>query len=189
MEPIVERWLPVVGWEGLYEVSDQGRVRSLDRVTTSRYRSAQRRKGAILKEKINHNRSGYRQVVLSNGEVLYVYVHRLVLEAFVGPCPDGMQCAHGDGDTSNNRLGNLRWTTDSDNKADKILHGTASVGERNGAAKLSEADIQAIRVAYKRDSYHKSNALELAERYAITRGHLLSVVKGKAWKHAAYRAS
>jgi cytochrome c553 len=183
MEPIVERWLPVVGWEGLYEVSDQGRVRSLDRITTSRFRSAQRRKGRILKEKINHNRSGYRQVALSNGDASYAYVHRLVLEAFAGSCPDGMECCHGDGDTSNNRLSNLRWDTRPENIADKMEHGTDLAGERNAAAKLTEDDIRSIRNTYKRTSYHDSNASELMKKYDITRGHLILIVKGRAWKH------
>lgn len=188
MDRSIERWRPVVGFEGLYEVSDHGRVRSLDRVTTSRFRSAQRWKGRILKEKINHNRSGYRQVALSNGGASYAYVHRLVLDAFVGPCPKGMQCAHGDGDTSNNRLSNLRWATDFDNHADKALHGTDPAGERNGQAKLTEENVRFIRSAYRRTSYHESNANELTKLFGITRGNLLLIVKGKAWKHVTSNA-
>lgn len=69
-------------------------------------------------------KGGYRMVSLSMGGEMYPRrVHTLVLEAFVGPCPEGMQCLHGDGNPANNCLWNLRWGTAKENAADRALHG------------------------------------------------------------------
>ncbi len=89
LDLFAERWLPVVGLEGTYEVSDLGNVRSLDRTIGhgNRTRSAF---GCVLKPRIGT--SGYPQVYL-DGKTKSV--HRLVLEAFVGRCPPGMECLHG----------------------------------------------------------------------------------------------
>lgn len=115
-----ERWLPVVGWEGLYEVSDKARVRSTKR-TVERGRGTMRIQPKILKTSVSH---GYQVVGLwrRNRQKLS-RVHRLMLEAFVGPCPDGMEACHGNGDRSDNRLDNLRWDTSGSNKYDIVKHG------------------------------------------------------------------
>ena len=114
-----ERWLPVVGYEGLYEVSDLGSVRSLDRVDSYGHH----RKTRVLKP--IPNGSGHYQVRLyRNGKSeSYPYVHRLVLETFVGPCPKGMFSCHWNDDPSDNRLENLRWDTEKANQADKLRNG------------------------------------------------------------------
>lgn len=106
---MTERWLPVSGWEGLYEVSDRGRVRSI-------------RRSLILQPR--PNTSGHFQVGFSvNDNEVMRQIHRLVLEAFVGPCPPGLECCHNDGDRTNNRLENLRWDTRSANQLDAVVHG------------------------------------------------------------------
>lgn len=70
---------------------------------------------------------GRRLVTLSKeGEVYYKYIHRLVLESFIGPCPEGMECCHNDGNPLNNNLDNLRWDTRKSNSADTIKHGNDS---------------------------------------------------------------
>lgn len=117
----IEAWLPVVGWEGLYEVSDQGRVRSLPRTVAfgNRTRVAPSR---ILKP--GRDLHGVLYVHLANGERRKVLrVHKLVLEAFVGPCPEGMEGCHYDDDNENNRLFNLRWDTRSANQYDQVRNG------------------------------------------------------------------
>lgn len=118
---LTETWLPVVGWEGLYEVSDQGRVRSLPREVAfgERTRVVPSR---ILKP--GRDVHGKLYVNLSNGSLRRVQrVHRLVLEAFVGPRPEGMEGCHFDDDNENNRLSNLRWDTHSGNMRDKVRNG------------------------------------------------------------------
>ena len=122
----METWKPVLGFEGHYEVSDQGRVRSLDR-TVSHWRGGTRlRRGRCLKPGVAGGVGGYLHVVLmSDGKTrCNRTVHRLVLEAFVGLRPEGMQACHNDGDPHNNALSNLRWDTPASNNADKKAHGT-----------------------------------------------------------------
>ncbi|MDP7729481.1 NUMOD4 motif-containing HNH endonuclease [Mycobacterium sp. TY813] len=119
-----ERWLPVVGYEGLYEVSDMGRVRSVYRVVTLKNGRRRRAPGRVLKL-IRHNGRGNHLVVslFENNRGKQVLVHHLVLDAFVGPRPEGMVCCHNDGDGSNNRVGNLRWDTYGENNLDLVRHG------------------------------------------------------------------
>lgn len=122
-----ERWLPVPGYQGYYEVSDHGRVRAVDRVIR-RGDQIQHRRGRLKAG--GPNAGGYPVVPLHrDGTRINAPVHRLVLEAFVGPCPDGMYCCHNDGNKLNNRLDNLRWDTPSSNALDRVKHGT-DVGAR-----------------------------------------------------------
>jgi hypothetical protein len=119
-----EMWLPVVGFEGIYEVSDTGKVRSLDRMIQRTRGRAFFRKGILLRQQI---RFGRHLVCLRKppmGSSRVAFVHTLVLEAFVGPRPAGMQCCHYDDNPSNNNLANLRWDTDSANKFDSVRNGT-----------------------------------------------------------------
>lgn len=114
-----ERWLPLPGYEGIYAVSDQGRVQSLDRITDR----GRKWKGRILSPATMP--SGYRTVSLwRNGKQTTALVHRLVLLSFVGPCPDGMEGLHKLGDPGDNRLSNLAWGTHSENQFDQVSHGT-----------------------------------------------------------------
>lgn len=110
-----ERWRPVVDYEGLYEVSDRGRVRSL---RFGRWGTRQR----ILRPWTNPD--GYKVVELCRRPgSTDKRVHCLVLESFIGPRPDGFYGCHNDGNPSNNHLGNLRWDTPSSNLFDKVKHG------------------------------------------------------------------
>lgn len=119
----IEKWLPVVGWEGLYEVSDQGRVRSLDRITYGRNGSTRVARGRILTPATGS--TGYLTVSLSNRSHHKMrMVHILVAEAFIGARPAGHYCCHGDGVKLNNNLVNLRWDTPSGNMQDAVRHGT-----------------------------------------------------------------
>jgi len=115
-----EQWRPVVGYEGLYEVSDQGRVRALAKVIAPSdgrrpyVRPAQTRK-------IQFDYNGYCKVSLSkDGRIECAFVHRLVLEAFVRPRPPGMEVCHKDGSKANNQPSNLRWGTKSENNLERF---------------------------------------------------------------------
>jgi len=92
---------------------------------------------------------GYVQTGLQmdNGLVRHVLMHCLVLEAFVGPCPKGMQCRHLDGNRKNNNLSNLCWGTYKENGEDRKVHGTnmnGPIGEAHGNAKISNEDTKTI---------------------------------------------
>ena len=79
-----------------------------------------------------------------NGRMVQHYMHRLVLAAFVGPCPPGQEACHNDGDTANNCLENLRWDTRQNNHADKQRHGTAPIGANNSQARVTQQHIDQI---------------------------------------------
>jgi hypothetical protein len=105
-----ERWLPIPGYEGLYEVSDMGRVRSFRRGAGGRML----RPGRMP--------AGHMSVALGRGNSQCV--HKLVLLAFVGPAPDRHECRHLNGVPADNRLENLKWGTRGENIRDAIAHGT-----------------------------------------------------------------
>lgn len=121
MNATPETWRPIPSFEG-YEVSDQGNVRSLDRIiqTVCGPRPA---RGRVLKPAATHRR-GYLHVRLGGGPNTSRFVHQLVAEAFFGPRPVGMVVCHNDGDPTNNRPCNLRYDTQSGNMQDSIRHGT-----------------------------------------------------------------
>lgn len=118
-----EEWRPIPGYEGKYEVSNEGRVRSLDRIGHGT--KPRRVKGRILSPGVSAK--GYASVYLFNGgndTGRSWQVHALVLTAFVSERPPGMWGLHNDGNPRNNRVGNLRWGTPSDNVQDSLRHGT-----------------------------------------------------------------
>ena len=116
-----EEWRPVVGYEGAYEVSSLGRVRSLDRVIQRRGQGAMRIKGRLLRPATNWALP-YPSVQLSGGA--RHYVHELVATAFHGPRPEqSWECRHLNGDPVDNRRENLAWGTSSENSYDIVRHG------------------------------------------------------------------
>ena len=124
MNPTQERWLSVPGYESKYEVSDLGNVRSVGRWVTRRHSGAYWTDGQTLKPRLGHH--GHHYVTLfgkTKKDRKHFGVHQLVLLAFVGPCPAGMECCHWDDVPSNNHLINLRWGTKSDNMQDKVRNG------------------------------------------------------------------
>lgn len=108
------------------------------------------------------------------------YVHRLVLELFVGPCPEGMQgCHFPDPDKNNNHLTNLRWDTSKANNADRFVHGTDPTGERNPRARLTERDVVEIRRRYAVGETLES----LGEEFGVWCTTISAVILRKTWKH------
>lgn len=120
-----EAWKAIPGYEGLYEVSDQGRVRSLDREYVRSDGVATRRRGRTLKPVVNTNGRHQVYLCIPGSKQKPCLVHRLVLEAFVGPCPEGMEACHYNDTFTDNRLCNLRWDTREANTADRIRNGVS----------------------------------------------------------------
>jgi hypothetical protein len=118
---VSEQWLPVVGFEGAYEVSDRGRVRSLERVVASG-RYTRRVSPRLLSPTRNPNGRLYIDLNV-NGVPDRRWVHHLVLEAFVGPRPPGMEACHWNDVGHDNRSENLRWDTHSENMRDAYRNG------------------------------------------------------------------
>jgi hypothetical protein len=122
-----EEWRPVVSFGGifalLYKVSNYGRVRSIALPPDAPRRRGRPHAGRILRPQLTQR--GYLRAKLCAETIQQkVFVHRLVLEAFVELCPPEMQACHGDGNRQNNVLSNLRWATSKDNHADRWSHGT-----------------------------------------------------------------
>jgi len=106
------------------------------------------------------------------------YIHRLVLQAFVGPCPEGMECRHLDGNPRNNKLTNLKWGTRQENESDKVAHGTGNQGERNGMSKITWEVAEEIR---KRYASGKETQKAIGMDYGISDGTVCNIVNYKAW--------
>ena len=122
MNPTQERWLPVPGYEGYYEVSDHGNVRSVDRTVDRTDGKTMKLRGVLLSAVPSAGK--YLCVNLCRDGVCRMHrVHRLVLEAFVGPRPDGAIGCHWDDNPANNHIENLRWGTTSDNMHDRVRNG------------------------------------------------------------------
>lgn len=120
---MLETWTPISGYEGVYEVSNTGLVRSIDRVVTCSNGVEMFRRGKELKTSAVGT-SGHKTVHLcQSGKAESKLVHRLVLEAFVGECPEGNVGCHNNGIATDNRLENLRWDTPSANAQDCLSHG------------------------------------------------------------------
>lgn len=170
-----EIWRGVPGFETQFEISDHGRVRSLDRVMSN----GRRIKGRMISTKAGNSR-GHRTVRLStiSGQKWFG-VHRLVLMAYVGPCPDGYQGCHNDGNPGNNHVSNLRWDTPANNTADKYIHGTIIYGENNNLAKLNSESVRRIR------SLHAEGCLgkHIAAEFGITPANVSLILRGKTWSH------
>ena len=166
-----ENWKPVVGYEGLYEVSSHGRVKSM--------RSGHGRfAGRILKPHVHT--SGYPDVKLfAEGRRRHMLIHRLVLTAFVGPRPKGMECRHLDGDPTNNHISNICWGTRSENIGDKFRHGTVARGERHGEAKLTDSKVREIRKLLCQGVVQT----KIGRLFGVGRTAIMYIKSGKRWRH------
>ena len=175
-----ERWLAVVGYEGFYEVSDLGRVRSLNRIVRGNGFCTQLRTGRILRP--DSRRHGYQMVMFSSCSVrTRELVHRVVLKAFCGLPLPGMQADHIDCDPSNNRLSNLRWVTPAENQRHSIAKGRRADfrGENHGQSRLTDSDVREIRRQYASGI----RTVRIAETFGIHPGTALSIAKRRYWKH------
>lgn len=128
-------------------------------------------------------KTGYPAVNL-DGHTLTI--HTLVLEAFVGKCPRGMECRHKNGIKTDVKLSNLCWGTRKENHADRIAHGTNRLGvslpgSLHPSAKLSESIIPKIRAAIQAGGKQVATARE----FGISRTQLRRIVSGEAWKHVS----
>jgi 1,6-anhydro-N-acetylmuramate kinase len=174
---MTETWLPVPGFEGAYEVSDLGRVRSLERIIRSGRQTGangglQRLKGRVLKTPINN--VGYKHTQLGKGHTRTV--HDLVLRAFVGPPPIGHVACHNDGVRHNCVLSNLRWDTQRGNMSDMQKHGTRQIGEANHMSKLTSAQVLSIRNDHR-------GPCAIARDFGVNHVSIIKIKRRETWKH------
>lgn len=175
---MIEEWRAIPGFESYYQVSSFGNIRSLTRkLTDGRVRTGRNLSPTLAK-------SGHLRVRLCKGNKHYWNgVHRIVAETFIGPCPAGMQCAHNDGNPSNNHAINLRWDTIAGNAADRRKHGTQPFGEGSPNSKLTNADVTRLW------DLHRSGrkGFEIAAVLGCTPANVSSILNGKTWGHMPCR--
>lgn len=114
-----------------------------------------------------------------NGKDLTINVGCVILMTFVGPCPDGLECCHSDGNYYNNRLDNLRWDTHQANIDDRTRHGTTAKGSRSGPAILVESDIPKIREMLYLGVFQK----DIAQKFGVDSRTISEIACGRNWKH------
>jgi hypothetical protein len=114
-----------------------------------------------------------------DGRTYQRFVHHCVLWAFVGQCPSGMECRHLSGDAGDNTLVNIEWGTKQSNWNDKRCHGTATVGEQNGFAILTDTDVVEMRQLHKNGASYA----QLVAQFNTCYGNVRAIIKGRSWKH------
>lgn len=181
-----ECWRSIFGYEGLYEISDFGRVRSFDRVILRSNGISEMRPGRIMRSALAGR--GYPFVKLfKDGKGKAFYIHRLVAAAFL-PFVEGMHVNHIDFDKTNNRASNLEWVTPKQNTAHSIDAGRWSgkynsgkclaANNPNRAQKLTLKDVRDIRAAC-------ANGVKqsiTAEKFGITQGTVSAIKRGSVWR-------
>lgn len=176
MSKQVESWKSVVGYEGMYEVSNMGRVRSIVVGGTG-----WKKPFSILKQA--RDGGGYHRVFLHKvGKKRANRVHRLVLTAFVGECPPNYETSHLDGNSGNNRVDNLEWATVRKNQAMRKKHGTYIEGEKSYSAILTTQKVLHIRKKCRRGSGLYSPRY-FADKYGVKTGTIYAVINRVTWKH------
>jgi len=168
----IEIWKPIRGYEGFYEVSDCGNVRSV--ITTSSRRTK------ILKPYV---KNGYFAVNLfDNQKMKHCYIHRLVAEAFIENPDNKKEVNHIDCDKQNNRVSNLEWCNRTHNLQHSYDNGLKRMGENHGGHKLTEQEVLQIRKEYKKGdrnySYHA-----LGKKYNVNWCTIQAIISRRLWKH------
>lgn len=160
----MEEWKDVVGFEGLYEVSNHGNIRSFETKKLKKISFCKKENRPFVN-------------LWKNNKQKIMKPHRMVLEAFVGECPNGMEGCHNDGNSQNNNISNLRWDTHSNNILDRVKHGTSNRGERCGTAKLTLEQVNAIRIDTRLQK-------EIAKEYGVQQNTISRIKSGVRWQHS-----
>ncbi len=169
-----EIWLPVVGYEGLYSISNLGRIRSEDRMVRSK-------SGEYFKKGIILSPCGgsYLSVRMCDGSTKKTTcIHRMVAAAFIGKVPEGEEVMHLDGVTHNNNINNLRYGSRSCNFAFKVDDGTDNCGEKGTMSKLTTKEVVHMRWIWRitGDSYAK-----IAKKFSVAPMTAFRAINKQCW--------
>jgi len=184
--PKLEVWKDIKDYEGIYQVSNFGNVKSLDREVAPNNRVPYWRKGKICKQ--SKSNLGYMTVGFTvNNIKVNKYVHRLVAEAFITNMNDYPQVNHIDCDKTNNRMYNLEWCTNSQNHIhasknglNKLhLHRVAYSGEKNGRSLLTKEQVLEIKQKY---IPYKYSAKKLSKEYNVSESCITHILNKTSWK-------
>jgi len=178
-----EQWKDVVGYEGIYRVSNMGRIKSLSRKVDHEYS-----KKIFIKERILKGwliNSGYFSIGLSkDGYNSKKLIHRIVAEAFITNPENKPEINHKNGIKTDNRVENLEWCSSSHNKLHSFKMGLSPKpkrkGEKNGRSKLTKNDVLQIRSIYPQGWLTQQ---EIADAYDVTQVHISRILLRKIWTH------
>lgn len=174
-----EEWRPVKHYEGMYSVSNLGRVRSEDRVITSKAGRKRSYKGQLLR--YNTNGRGLLFVTLCwSGQPQSLLVHDLVARAFLGPRPEGLVVKHGPGGKLDNRPENLFYGLPMRGESrSELLRRVIPKGEKHWHSKLNEQAVRVIRAL----PQERGTATALAKAYGVSEVTIRNVIAGRTWNH------
>lgn len=175
-----EVWKDIKGFEGVYQVSNLGNVKSLDRYLPYKTNGSKFYKGQEIVKRPNN--CGYLRVGLSkNKKQHHYFVHRLVAQTFIENFNNLEQVNHKDGNKLNNRVDNLEWVTLEDNISHSIETGLRKCkGSDNNYSKLTEEEVVVIK---KRILSEEETLTEIAKDFNISISVVSCIKLGKSWKH------
>lgn len=169
----VETWKDIPNYEGLYQVSNFGRVKGLDRFVTGKDGVTQFKKGKILKNKMGTN--NYHYVILYKNNKSKTFMnHSLTALLFISERPNNHEICHLDGDKLNNHVNNLRYDTRSENRIDEYR-----IGKKNPKGKLSIEQVLSIR---KIGENSNMSSRQIAEKYNISSSQVRSILNRVSYK-------
>lgn len=177
---MIEEWKPIKGYEGFYEVSNTGKVRSVNRELVKPNGISYHYKSVVLKQRDNGN--GYLIVCLRKRcSHKNKYIHRLVAEAFIPNPENKSEINHKDGNKTNNVISNLEWCTRSQNAQHGFDNGLLKKGENHYAHIFTEKEVKYIKEnCIKYDANLGINAL--ARKFNVSQGAIAAIVNNKTWK-------
>lgn len=172
-------WKSITGYEGLYEVSDCGQIRSLSRTDCR----GQLTPARVLKLGEKRSRDGAKPVMMlftacKNRTRKTMYVHHVVAQEFIGKRPHGLYVCHKDGDATNNNASNLYYGTPTENMMDAVRHGTTQRGEKSKKSKLSESAVCKIKAM---DLAQYGSKTNVAKELGVSLSTVVSISHGRNW--------
>lgn len=182
MKEKTEEWRVFPLFNGNYEVSNLGRVRSIDKIVRKfsvlvGMDVDQFYKGKILKQS-KADKYGHLSVHIGFEKKRYkIPVHQMVLIAFTCDRPEGMVACHNNGDAADNRVENLRWDTQAENNADRKRHNRYANCENHPMAKLTRKQALEIIGCSK-------TITQISKEYGISQSHAWRLKRGESWKNA-----
>lgn len=173
----METWKEIPGYEGIYEASDLGRIRSVDRIRPHFRAGTRLLRGKVLRTNVHSN--GYHSVCLADGASVKRYlVHRLIAAAFLTSDPGADHVDHIDSDRSNNAAVNLQWVSCKANNELTAARGRSTFGEKNAQAKLTDDEVRAIRQTARWGNFRR-----LANQYGVSVSTVSLIARGDRWGH------
>lgn len=179
VERIIETWFDIPNWEGLYQVSNLCRIKSLPR-----YRRCGLDSGYVTKEKIMahvDDKQGYKIIRFSkDGIPKAMKVHRIIAETFIPNPFNKKEVNHINGIKFDNIVENLEWATSSENRLHAFDIGLQPKGNLHPCTKLSEQVVREIRMKYHKDNYGYK---KIAKEYNVTPSNIQRIINRKTWNH------